>query len=73
MRWSTRRKPSFSAIRRCSASSKTAIAAAFMLAKREGVDLVALTSPRSAEFVEALGIYNRTVAYDEIDSLEPAS
>ena len=53
-----------------SASSKTAIAAAFMLARREGVELVALTSPRSAAFVEGLGIYGRTVTYDAIDSLE---
>ena len=53
-----------------SASSKTAIAAAFMLAQRDGVDLVALTSPRSAEFVDGLGIYGRTVTYDAIDSLE---
>jgi hypothetical protein len=52
-----------------SASSKTAIAAAFMLAQRDGVELVGLTSPRSAEFVAGLGIYNRTVAYDAIDSL----
>ena len=34
-----------------SASSKTAIAAAFLLAQRQGVELVGLTSPRSAEFV----------------------
>ncbi len=53
-----------------SASSKTAIAAAFMLARREGVELVALTSPRSAAFVEGLGIYGRTVTYDAIDSLD---
>ncbi len=53
-----------------SASSKTAIAAAFMLAQRDGVDLVALTSPRSAEFVEDLDVYGRTVSYDAIDSLE---
>jgi hypothetical protein len=58
-----------------SASSKTALAAAFMLAQREGVELVALTSPRSASFVEGLGVYGRTVTYDAIDSLEvgPAS
>jgi hypothetical protein len=58
-----------------SASSKTAIAAAFMLAQREGVELVGLTSPRSAEFVEGLEVYDRTVAYDAIDSLdrEPAT
>jgi len=53
-----------------SASSKTAIAAAFMLAQREGVELVGLTSPRNVEFVEGLGLYDRTVTYDAIDSLE---
>jgi Protein of unknown function (DUF2855) len=53
-----------------SASSKTALAAAFMLAQREGVELIGLTSPRSAEFVEDRGIYGRTVTYDAIDSLE---
>jgi hypothetical protein len=53
-----------------SASSKTAIAAAFMLAQREGAELIALTSPRSVEFVEGLDIYGRTVTYDAIESLE---
>jgi hypothetical protein len=53
-----------------SASSKTAIAAAFLLAQREGVELVGLTSPRSAEFVAGLGIYGQVVTYDAIDSLE---
>jgi Protein of unknown function (DUF2855) len=53
-----------------SASSKTAIAAAFLLAQREDVELVGLTSPRSAEFVAELGIYHRTATYDAIDSLE---
>ena len=58
-----------------SASSKTSIAAAFMLAQREGAELVGLTSPRSVGFVEGLGIYDRVVPYDAIDSLErgPAS
>ncbi|HEX4463933.1 MAG TPA: DUF2855 family protein [Solirubrobacterales bacterium] len=51
-----------------SASSKTAIAAAFLLA-REGVELVGLTSARNKAFVEGLGIYGRTVTYDEIGSL----
>ncbi len=55
-----------------SASSKTAIAAAFLLARRQGVELVGLTSPRSTEFVAGLGIYDHTVAYDAIDSLEHA-
>jgi Protein of unknown function (DUF2855) len=58
-----------------SASSKTAIAAAFLLARREGVELVGLTSPRNVDFVESLGIYGRVVPYGEIDSLrvEPAT
>jgi Protein of unknown function (DUF2855) len=55
-----------------SASSKTAIAAAALLAQRLGVEPIGLTSPRSAEFVAGLGIYARTVAYDAIDSLERA-
>jgi len=53
-----------------SASSKTAIGAAFLLAPREGVELIGLTSPGSVEFVEGLGVYGRTVPYDEIDSLD---
>jgi uncharacterized protein DUF2855 len=53
-----------------SASSKTAIAAAYLLAQRDGVELVGLTSPRSAGFVEGLGIYDRAVTYDAIDSLD---
>lgn len=53
-----------------SASSKTAVAAAFLLARRAGVEVIALTSPRSVEFVEGLGIYGRTLTYDAIGSLE---
>ncbi len=53
-----------------SASSKTAIAAAFLLAQRDDVELVGLTSPRNVEFVASLEIYDRTVAYDAIGSLE---
>lgn len=53
-----------------SASSKTAIAAAFMLAQRDGVELIGLTSPRNAEFVAGLGLYGSTVTYDAIDTLE---
>jgi hypothetical protein len=53
-----------------SASSKTAIAAAFLLARRDGVEPIGLTSAGNSEFVEGLGIYGRTVSYDEIDSLD---
>jgi hypothetical protein len=54
-----------------SASSKTALAAAFLLARREEVELIGLTSERGAEFVAGLGIYDRTVAYPDIPSLGP--
>jgi Protein of unknown function (DUF2855) len=53
-----------------SASSKTALAAAFQLARREEVELIGLTSARSASFVEGLNIYDRVVTYDAVDSLE---
>jgi hypothetical protein len=53
-----------------SASSKTALGTAFLLAQREGVELVGLTSASSAEFVRGLDVYGRTVTYDEIDSLD---
>ncbi len=54
-----------------SASSKTALAAAFLLDRRDGVELVGLTSPRSAAFVEDRGIYDRVIPYDAIESLGP--
>src|SRR5207248_1361840 len=55
-----------------SASSKTAIAAAFLLSRRDGVHVAGLTSPRSADFVNGLGIYATVAAYDAIDTLERA-
>src|SRR4051794_6801264 len=56
-----------------SASSKTAIGTAFLLARRDGVELIGLTSERSSAFVDGLGIYSRTVLYDEIEALAGAS
>jgi hypothetical protein len=53
-----------------SASSKTAIGTAFLLSRRSGVELIGLTSERSQSFVDGLGIYDRSVTYDAIDSLE---
>jgi Protein of unknown function (DUF2855) len=53
-----------------SASSKTSIATAFLLARREEVELIGLTSPRNREFVEGLGIYNHTTTYEEVGSLD---
>ncbi len=52
-----------------SASSKTALIAAYLLAQRDGVELVGLTSERNREFVEGLGIYGETLSYEQVDSL----
>jgi len=52
-----------------SASSKTASALAFLLARREGVEVLGLTSPRSVEFTRGLGVYDDVVAYEDVDSL----
>ena len=55
-----------------SASSKTAIGAAFLLGRRDEAFLVGLTSPRNVEFVDGLDLYSRVVTYDEIETLERA-
>ena len=52
-----------------SASSKTATALAFLLSRREGVDVIGLTSPRSVEFARSLEVYDHVIAYGEEDSL----
>jgi len=52
-----------------SASSKTALGAAFQLAQREGVEVVGLTSPGRVGFVEEVGIYDSVVGYPEVPSL----
>jgi len=52
-----------------SASSKTASALAFLLSRREGIEVVGLTSSRSAEFTRGLDVYDHVVAYGEEDSL----
>jgi hypothetical protein len=48
-----------------SASSKTASGLAYLLAKRDGIDVVGLTSQRSAAFVGGLGVYDHVVAYED--------
>lgn len=53
-----------------SASSKTAIGTAFLLSRRQGVEVIGLTSPGNAEFVEGLGIYDRVVPYEAVGSLD---
>jgi hypothetical protein len=57
-----------------SASSKTASALAFLLSRREGIEVIGLTSPRSVGFAQGLGVYDHVVAYEEIGALadEPA-
>ncbi|GAA4586101.1 DUF2855 family protein [Planotetraspora phitsanulokensis] len=52
-----------------SASSKTAIGAAFLLRKRPGVTVVGLTSPANLAFVTGLGVYDSVVAYDALAGL----
>ncbi|OBJ89914.1 DUF2855 family protein [Mycobacterium asiaticum] len=52
-----------------SASSKTAIIAAYLLAKRPGIQVVGLTSAGNRGFVEGLEIYDSVVSYDDISSL----
>jgi Protein of unknown function (DUF2855) len=55
-----------------SASSKTAGGLAFLLSRRDGVELVGLTSPRSAAFADSLGVYDRVVTYEDVESLADA-
>jgi hypothetical protein len=52
-----------------SASSKTALIAAYQLAQREGIEVIGLTSPGNIGFVEGLGVYDAAVAYDEVGGL----
>jgi hypothetical protein len=52
-----------------SASSKTASALAYLLSRGEAVDVIGLTSTRSAEFTRGLGVYDHVITYDELDSL----
>jgi NADPH:quinone reductase-like Zn-dependent oxidoreductase len=52
-----------------SASSKTALALAHCLKQRGTVEAVALTSEANCAWVEATGLYARTVSYGEVDRL----
>ena len=52
-----------------SASSKTALSAAFLLARRDGIEVVGLTSPSRVQFVEELGVYDRVVGYPDVSSM----
>ncbi|MDP7721724.1 DUF2855 family protein [Mycobacterium sp. TY814] len=52
-----------------SASSKTAIIAAYLLAKRDGINVVGLTSAGNRAFVEGLDVYGSVQLYDNISEL----
>lgn len=52
-----------------SASSKTAIVAAYLLAQRNAVELVGLTSTANRDFVDGLGIYDAVRDYAEVTEL----
>ena len=52
-----------------SASSKTGIALAYLVSKREGISCVGLTSPGNAAFVKGLGYYDEVVHYDDIEAV----
>jgi len=53
-----------------SASSKTAIGAAYLLKQRQGLHVVGLTSPRNLGFVGSLGCYDTVLPYDGLDELD---
>jgi NADPH:quinone reductase-like Zn-dependent oxidoreductase len=52
-----------------SASSKTSSGLAYLLSRREGLDVVGLTSERSARYTRDLGVYDHVITYEEADSL----
>jgi hypothetical protein len=58
-----------SAVVIASASSKTALGLAQLLAARDEIDVVGLTSAANAEFVQSVGYYDKTVVYDDLASL----
>ena len=53
-----------------SASSKTAYGLAFLLARRDNVKVIGLTSPGNADFIESMGSYDQTVLYDNLDQID---
>ena len=55
-----------------SASSKTALIAAYMLAQRDGIEVIGLTSPGNVEFVDETGAYASTFAHHVVDALPEA-
>ena len=54
-----------------SASSKTALGLAYLLAGREDCRVVGLTSPGNTEFVSRVGYYDSVASYADIDDVQP--
>ena len=52
-----------------SASSKTAIIAAYLLAKHDGIEIVGLTSAGNRQFVDGLNVYDAVYLYDDVAQL----
>lgn len=52
-----------------SASSKTALAMAYGVSRRQGVEMIALTSQRNVDFVRTSGFYSDILTYDAIADL----
>src|SRR5262249_51385097 len=46
-----------------------AIGTAFQVAQRPAIRVVGLTSPGNLAFVDRLGVYDRIVTYDDVDTL----
>jgi hypothetical protein len=56
-----------------SASSKTAYGTAFQLARRQGIEVLGLTSSANVGFCESLGCYHRVLSYDQLDQIDAAT
>jgi hypothetical protein len=52
-----------------SASSKTAYGTAHQLFKREGVEVIGLTSEKNRAFCESLGCYHKVLSYEELGAI----
>ncbi|NKI35170.1 DUF2855 family protein [Wenzhouxiangella sp. XN79A] len=53
-----------------SASSRTGYSEAFSIRQQSDIELIGLTSARNREFVDGLGLYDRALAYDDLESLD---
>lgn len=51
-----------------SASSKTALGAAWLMRRRGGVKVIGLTSAKNVAFTQAAGAYDHVIAYEAIES-----